>query len=474
MKIGIIGAGPAGVFSAIELLNKGIEDITIIDSGNLIENRKCFANDKKSCVGCGICSITRGWAGAGAFSDSKLNIDPMSLVGGDLGEFYDFKELGDLMNNVLNIYDDFGMKNMNLQQGSVIDEVEKQLIKKEINNAFNIRLHDCETIHLGTDNSRIVYKNMQDYIISKNVKMYMGTTVHSVYKAENGKFIVLYNKKGSQIRLEFDKLILAVGRSGNAWINTLAENIGINRESGKVDIGVRVETTNEIMNKLNKNFYEAKLYMTDRIYGDKCRMFCTNPGGIVSSEYWKTSTQGHLSTVNGHAYADKSRKTDNTNFALLVTKQFNKEMKDPLEDYVFPMIRSANALAGGPNKVLVQSLENLKQHVRSTETRLSLCNLKPTLKATPGDLSSVLPYRILTTILDSIEILDQIVPGINDGRNTLLYGLECKFHSNKIKINKYGETNIEGLYAIGDGSGYTRGIMQAAVQGLLAARNIVD
>lgn len=469
MKIIIVGGGVAGIFTALELLTHRFngEDITIIEQGNLIENRKCFVNKDISCKNCKICSITHGIAGCGAFSDSKLNFDKYSRVGGDLGIFYSPNELNNLMNRVEDFYNYFGMNNLNITQEEITDEANNLI--KYMNNINNLEFHDCRTIHLGTDNSRVIYKNMQDYLLDNGVTICSKTEIKDMKIHDNGR-VTLYTE--NKRCYSADKIVFAIGRSGNEFLNNLFNKNNIKTIPSKIDIGVRVETTNEVMDSLNKNFYEAKIYLRDRLYNDECRIFCTNPSGIVAHEKWNTSL-GNISTVNGHAYANKDLKTNNTNFALLVSKEFNGDIKDPLNDYVFPMIRMANSLAGGADKVLVQSLKDLKLHKRSTEESIKICNLKPTLKATCGDISLVLPYRILTTILDSIEILDNVANGLNKGENTLLYAPECKFHSNKIWIDKYGKTTNDNIYAIGDGSGYCRGIIQSAIHGIVCASNII-
>lgn len=468
MKVLIVGAGVASIFTAIELLDNGFkgDDITIIEKGRFIEKRKCFVNQNTCCKNCKVCSITHGLAGAGAFSDSKLNFDEYSLVGGDLGEFYSPDELRGYMDKIKDIYNRFGMKDMNIRQAERTSETIELI--NQMDNISNLRFHDCETLHLGTDNSRIVYKNMQSYLMNEGVGIYTLTEFLDLIE-ENNKIIGVRTNKGN---FYGDKIVFAVGRSGNEHLNKVFNRYNIETTPSKIDIGVRVETTNEVMDKLNRNFYEAKIYLNDRLYNDKCRMFCTNPMGVVAHEKWNTS-MGDISTVNGHAYNNKALKTDNTNFALLVTKEFNGLIENPLEDYVYPMIRMANSLAGGKDKVLVQSLEDLRLHRRSTFETLYGCNLKPTLSATSGDISLVLPYRILTTILDSIEILDNVAHGLNDGKNTLLYAPECKFHSNRILIDKYGKTSCDNIYSLGDGSGYTRGIVQAGIHGIVCADHII-
>ena len=458
-KIGIIGGGVAGLFAAYTLLKKfNGENIVIFEKGKLIEKRKCPAGKDKQCMHCNICSITSGIGGSGAYSDSKLNLDNHSKIGGSLGEFYKPKELEDLFNDVLKIYYEFGM-DPNLKQFGHDDNEETVRIKEKIKNNPNMELAECDTIHLGTDRSRELYREIQDYILAAGVKI-----SKSVAHIENMGEKFLCNGE------IFDYIIIATGRSGNSYLKELTKEIGVEFVPSRIDIGVRVETTNEVMKDINDNFYEAKIFCKGE-YDDEVRTFCSNPSGVVASEQWDIK-DGKIFTVNGHAYADPKLKTKNTNFALLVTKNFNGDLDDPLEDYVYSIIKMTNKLAN--NGVMVQSLEDLKNFRRSTEESLKKMNLTPTLKAFPGDLSNTIPYRVLKSILDAIEILDEVCPGLNDGKNTLLYGIEAKFHSNKAKINQYGETNIPGIYCIGDCSGYTRGIMQAAAHGILAATSIIN
>lgn len=470
MSIVIVGGGVSGIFVALQLLSNGFKgtDITILEQGNLIEKRKCLVNKNTSCKNCNICNITHGIAGCGAFSDSKLNFDKYSKVGGDLGEFYSPNEIEELMYQVEDFYNDFGMKDLYFKQATRTNETNNLI--QHMSTIPNLKFHDCRTIHLGTDNSRIVYKNMQDYLTDNGVTICPRTEVRDMKIHNNGRITLYTNDKYCY---STDKVVFAIGRSGNEFLNNLFNKHNIKTIPSKIDIGVRIETTNEVMDILNRNFYEAKIYLKDRLYNDECRMFCSNPSGVVAHEKWNTSL-GNISTVNGHAYANKDMKTNNTNFALLVTKEFNGDIKEPLNDYVFPMIRMANSLAGGEDKVLMQSLRDLKLHRRSTEETIKECNLIPTLKATYGDISLALPYRILTTILDSIEILDNVAKGLNEGKNTFLYAPECKFHSNKILIDKYGKTTNDNIYAIGDGSGYCRGIVQSAIHGILCANDIMN
>ena len=459
MRVAINGGGVAGLFAAYTLLAEiSGKNIVIFEKGKLIEKRKCVAGKDKKCLHCNVCSITSGIGGSGAYSDSKLNLDNTSKIGGSLGEFYKPDELDNLFDDVLDIYYKFGMEK-GLKQFGHDDSEETIRIKEKIKNNPNMELAECDTIHLGTDRSRELYKKLQDYIINQGVNI-----------KDNVEHIERFNDKFICNGEFFDNVIISTGRSGNSYLKELTKMIDVEFEPSRIDIGVRVETTNKVMKDINDNFYEAKIFCKGE-YKDEVRTYCSNPSGIVASEQWDING-GKIFTVNGHAYADPKLKTNNTNFALLVTKNFNNDLDDPLEDYVYSIIKMTNKLA--ENGVMVQSLEDLKNFRRSTEDSLKNMNIVPTLKAFPGDLSNTIPYRILKSILDAIEILDEVCPGLNDGKNTLLYGIEAKFHSNKAKINKFGETNINGIYCIGDCSGYTRGIMQAAAHGILAANDIIN
>lgn len=463
MKIGIIGCGPAGIFTAIELINNGFpgKNIMIFDKGRDIDKRKCFVDDTTSCKKCAVCSIVHGCGGAGSFSDSKLNFDSTGRVGGDLSEIQSNEEINNYLNKTYNIYKQFGIEEFESKQyGNDHNEQALQIISNIKENP-NMDIADCITIHLGTENSRIIYGRMIDFLIENDVEIKSNCEVLNI---KDNNIIYLESKK--EYEIHFDKIVLAMGRSGNKLIRKICEDNDIKISNGRVDYGVRVETLNEIMAPLNDNFYEAKIYFSGQ-FGDKARMFCTNPGGFVTIESYD-SDYSKMFLANGHAYANK--KSDNTNFAILVSRAFNEDCPNPLESYLYPVISATNSL--GKGSVILQSLKDIKLNRRSTEERIAELKIKPTAKAYAGDLTSVIPYRTMIDILEAIESLDTICPGIN-GDNTLLYGLEAKFHANRVLIDKYGKTSKDDIYCIGDCSGWCRGLTTAASMGIACAEDIL-
>ena len=327
---------------------------------------------------------------------------------------------------------------------------------------------DCITIHLGTDNSRIIYKRMLDFLIDNGVTIASNLELESVNT--NEKTITCRNLIGGIRVWKYNKLILAMGRSGNQLMRDICVKNNIQMKNGRVDYGVRVETLNEYMKPLNDNFYEAKIYLKGR-FGDETRVFCTNPSGIVSIESYPY-LNNRIFLANGHAYADENKKTNNTNFALLVSRNFNEDTPNPLNDYLYPIINATNSL--GKGSVILQSLKDIKLNRRSTEERIKELNINPTANVYKGDITSVIPYRTLVTILEFIEELhlEGLAEGLN-GENTLLYYPECKFHSNKVLIDKYGMTSNPNVYCIGDCSGHCRGLTTAFSMGIACAENIL-
>ena len=465
MKIIIIGAGSSGIATAISLINEGFnpKDITMLEKGNSINKRHCFVNESTPCKKCKICSITHGCGGAGSFSDSKLNFDNTGRIRGDMAELMSQDEIQYYLEKTSNIYKQFGIDEFSSKVYGVDNTTEGLEIINMIHQNPKLDIGECATIHLGTENSRIIYNRMLSFLEDQGVEILTNAevvdinaelkTVHYKYKAIN------------EIKT-YDKLVVAMGRSGNSFVKTICEKNKIEMKSGKAEIGVRIECPDEIMRRLNENFYECKIYFKGS-FGDNARMFCTNPSGFVTIESYNINDK-KLYTANGHAYANK--KSTNTNFAILVSRSFNGDMHDPLLDYVYPLVQSTNSL--GKGSVILQSLKDIKLNRRSTEDRIASLDIAPTAKAYAGDLTSSMPYRTLTTILEFIEELDTIVPGIN-GDTTLLYGLECKFTSNKVLINKHGLSSNKDIYFIGDGSGWTRGLTSAISHGILCAESII-
>ena len=455
----IVGAGPSGIFCAYELKEKRPDlKILMIEKGRAIENRQCPKRKTKKCVGCKPCSITTGFAGAGAFSDGKLSLSPD--VGGNLPEILGYDKALELIRESDAIYLKFGAdKNVyGVDKEKEIREIRKRAIHA------NLKLIECPIRHLGTEEGYKIYYRLQEHLTEVGVEMQFMTMVNDI-GIEDGQVKSVTTDKGETYFAEH--IVAAVGREGADWLSHICQNHGIETEVGTVDIGVRVEVRDEVMEFLNKNLYEAKLVYYTPTFDDKVRTFCTNPSGEVATEYYENG----LAVVNGHAYKSKEYKTDNTNFALLVSKNFTKPFKTPIE-YGKQIAQLSNMLCDG--KILVQTFGDYKRGRRTTEERLCRNNLIPTLKdAVPGDLSLVFPHRIMVDIEEMILALDKVTPGIASDE-TLLYGVEVKFYSNKVVVDKNFETSIRGLHAIGDGASVTRGLQQASANGLSVARSILE
>jgi uncharacterized protein len=451
----VVGTGPTGIFTVIELLKKksGLK-ILMLEKGENLEKRICpmIVNPGTSCINCPICSIVSGWGGAGAFSDGKLTLSPE--IGGNLDKYIGIESLKEYISYADNIYMEFGSPNR-------IFGVDEEKVKdlKEMAIKAQLKFIPAKLRHLGTGYSKIVLQAMQDYIRSKGIEIRFGVNVKRIMVKDG---IISGVKSSSGEEIFADYVIIAPGRENAEWLSNEAKRLGIEMNINPIDIGVRVETSSIITKKLTDNIYESKLIYQTPTFDDRVRTFCMSPYGQVVNE----NNQGLL-TVNGHSHADI--KTENTNFALLVSKTFTEPFHEPIT-YGKDIAKLANLLGGG---VLVQRLGDLLDGHRSTPERIARGIIKPTLKeATPGDLSLVLPYRHLTDIIEMLEALDKLTPGLYS-RDTLLYGVEVKFYSSRLKVNNSLETKINNLYAGGDGAGITRGLMQASVSGIIIAQNIL-
>lgn len=452
----IIGTGPAGIFSALELIKSSKKDIKIlmIENGNDI--RKRVANRKK-----GKYEVMQGWGGAGAFSDGKLTLT--ADIGGYLSDYIPLSTLESYMREVEEIYIDFGTSRDRLVtgEGDAVHRVRKSALR------YGITIIPYRLLHIGTDRCAQVLTEMYDHIIaSSKVTIQFNETAKEILIDENKVCGVITDKweyKGNF-------LIMATGRSGAAWARKESIRIGLSLENNPVDIGVRIELPAEISSHLTDLLYEFKAKYYSPTFEQECRTFCVCPKGEVTKEIvYEPETGEEWITVNGHSYSSKEKETNCTNFALLVSSKFTEPFDDPLA-YGRSVSKLANLLTKGT--VIIQRLADLKRGRRSNYDRIRRSTIEPTLKeAIPGDLSFVLPYRHLCSILEMIEALDNIMPGVNSN-NTLLYGVETKYYSTKIKVSNELETEINGLYAIGDGAGVTRSLVQASVSGLVAARSI--
>lgn len=453
----IIGAGPSSIFCAYELKRQKKDlKVLIIEKGKSIEKRICPKRKTLKCVNCKPCSITTGFAGAGAFSDGKLSLSPD--VGGHLPEILGYEQTIKLIKEADDIYLRFGADTnvYGIDKEKEIEEIRKKAI------AANLKLIECPIRHLGTEEGYKIYSKIQQHLLDQGVEIKFNTMVKNLIINDNKIEGIVTDKD----EYYADNVISAVGREGAEWFYNICLEHNIETEPGTVDVGVRVEVRDEIMEELNKNLYEAKLVYHTPTFDDKVRTFCTNPSGEVATEYYENG----LAVVNGHAYKSKEYKTHNTNFALLVSKNFTKPFKSPIE-YGRKIAELSNMLCDG--KILVQTFGDFKKGRRTTEERLCRNNLIPTLKdAVPGDLSLVFPHRIMVDIQEMLFALDKVSPGIASDE-TLLYGVEVKFYSNKVIVNENFETSIKGLRAIGDGASVTRGLMQASANGLSVARSLL-
>ena len=450
----IIGAGPCGIFASMEMKNLNPDlSILILEKGNSMKKRICPKRKTDVCIGCKPCNITTGFAGAGAYSDGKLSLSPD--VGGNLPKYLGHSQTQDLINYVDDVYLKFGAdkKIFGIDKEDEIREIRRKAI------SGNLKLVECPIRHMGTEEGYNIYCRIEKYLDDIGVDLSFRNPVKDLIVNENKEIIGVVADK----EYYSNKVIAAVGREGSDWLRGICLKHDVEVETGDIDIGVRVETRNEIMEELNESMYESKLIYYSQTFDDKVRTFCSNPGGEVSTEYY----DNNLAVVNGHSYKSEDLKSENTNFALLVTKHFTKPFNSPIE-YGTHIAKLGNMLSG--NKILVQRYGDFKRGRRTTEERLHRNNIVPTLKdAVPGDLSLVLPFRILKSIDEMIMALDHVVPGIASDE-TLLYGVEVKFYSNRVIVDKNFETNIKGLYVGGDGAGITRGLMQASVNGVVLGR----
>lgn len=449
----IIGAGPGGIFSAYELMKKSPElKVAVFEAGYSLEKRRCPIDGKKvkSCIKCPTCAIMSGFGGAGAFSDGKYNIT--NDFGGTLYEHIGRKEAIDLMYYVDEINVSHGGESTRMFS-TAGTKFKKLCIQNKL------KLLDASVRHLGTDINYIVLENMYNEMKS-HIDFYFHTPVEHVEKLEEG-YRIHYGEDKYE---DCEECIISVGRSGSKWMEKVCQELDIPTKSNRVDIGVRVELPAVIFSDLTDELYESKIVYRTEKFEDNVRTFCMNPNGIVVNE----NTNG-IVTVNGHSYEGAEKQTENTNFALLVAKHFSEPFKDS-NGYGESIARLSNMLGGG---VIVQRFGDLVRGRRSNTKRIEEGLVTPTLAATPGDLSLVLPKRILDGIIEMIYALDKIAPGTaND--DTLLYGVEVKFYNMEVEIDENLESRYKGLYIIGDGSGVTHSLSHASASGVYVARKIAE
>ncbi|URA10009.1 NAD(P)/FAD-dependent oxidoreductase [Thermospira aquatica] len=445
----VIGAGPAGIFTALRYHERWPNrSILILEKGRPLEKRICPKREGKPCQHCSPCNITTGFAGAGAYSDGKLSLSP--FIGGDLVDLFDVSVVRDAIEDVDRIYRENGADShiYGVDNPQKIEEIRARAIKS------HIQLVENPLRHLGTEKSAEIYQKLQKKLLSEGVKIRFQCPARDIV-VENGRVTGVV---ADEIYSAND-VVIAVGREGSEWLSSLVRTYNIAYEVGPVDIGVRVEVRNEIMKEINETMYEGKFIYYTPTFDDKVRTFCQNPGGVVATEYY----EGNIAVVNGHSYKSEELKTENTNLAILVSHAFTRPFNQPVE-YGKYIAGLGNMLSG--NRIIVQRFGDLKRGRRTTPERLQRGNLRPTLvDALPGDLSLVLPYRTMTDIIEMLLALDNVAPGIASSE-TLLYGVEVKFYSQRLVVKNF-ETSVSHLYAIGDGAGWTRGLMQASVSGYL-------
>lgn len=448
----IIGAGPGGIFSAYELMKQDENlKIAVFDAGHSLEQRHCPIDGEKvkSCISCKTCAIMNGFGGAGAFSDGKYNIT--NDFGGTLYEYIGRQKALELMKYVDTINMSHGGEGTKMYSTAGTD-LKKVCLQNKL------KLLDASVRHLGTDVNYVVLKNLYDEM-KEHMDFFFDTPVEKIQVKEDG-----YTVSTKDAEYACKKCIVSVGRSGSKWMETVCEDLEIPTKSNRVDIGVRVELPAVIFSHLTDELYESKIVYRTEKFEDNVRTFCMNPYGIVVNE----NTNG-IVTVNGHSYDSPDLRTENTNFALLVAKHFSEPFKDS-NGYGESIARLSNMLGGG---VIVQRFGDLVRGRRSTQKRIEEGLVTPTLSATPGDLSLVLPKRILDGIMEMIYALDKIAPGTaND--DTLLYGVEVKFYNMEVELDENLQSRYPGLYIIGDGSGVTHSLSHASASGVYVARHILE
>ncbi len=446
----IIGAGPGGIFSAYELVKTAPTlKVAVFEAGQVLQKRRCPIDGEKikSCIQCKHCSIMSGFGGAGAFSDGKYNIT--NDFGGTLFEYIGKQKALELMGYVDEINMRYGGEGTKLYS-TAGSKFKKQCMQN------GLHLLDASVRHLGTDINYVVLENLYNEL-KDEVDFYFERPVEHVLRGENG-----YEVEAGKERYSCRYCVVSVGRSGSKWMEQVCNELKIPTKSNRVDIGVRVELPAEIFSHITDELYESKIVYRTEKYGDMVRTFCMNPRGAVVSE----NTNGII-TVNGHSYEDPKKQTKNTNFALLVAKHFSEPFRDS-NGYGESIARLSNMLGGG---IIVQRFGDLIRGRRSTPSRIEESFTVPTLSATPGDLSLVLPKRLLDGIIEMIYALDKIAPGTaND--DTLLYGVEVKFYNMEVEVDETLQSKHEGLYVIGDGSGITHSLSHASASGVFVARNI--
>ena len=455
----IIGAGPAGIFTALELIRKGSQKkITICEKGAAIENRRCPKAKTQKCVNCKpYCHITTGFSGAGAFSDGKLSLS--YEVGGDLPTLIGEDLAQETIHYADSIYLEFGADTHIEGVGNT--EAVKDIRKRAIQ--AGLKLVDCPIRHLGTEKAQTIYYGIEQYLLEHGVEMLFGCECRDLILKDGACLGVRVVVDGEEREILAERTVVATGRRGADWLEGLCAEHGIAHSPGTVDIGVRVECRNEIMEKVNEVLYESKLIGYPKPFKNKVRTFCQNPGGFVSQENY----DNNLAVVNGHSY--KEKKSENTNLSILCSHNFSVPFNQPIA-YAQKVGELTNMLGAG--HILVQRFGDILDGKRTWQKELNQSNVKPTLPdAVAGDITAAMPYRAMINIINFIHAMDHVVPGFAS-YETLLYSPELKFYSNRVKMDEHFNTSIRGLHCLGDSSGWTRGLMMASVMGVLMGREI--
>lgn len=459
----IVGAGPAGIFTALQLIRRGTnKKIIVIEKGQPVEKRHCLKIKAGRCVNCRpYCHITTGFSGAGAFSDGKLSLS--HEVGGQLPDLVGVNFVQEMIDYTDQIYLEFGADHQ--IEGLGNEERIKQIRRRAIH--AGLKLVDCPIRHMGTEKAQGIYKALQDYLLQSGVEILFGHNCENLILKDKACVGVQVENvsSGKQMELFADEIVVATGRRGADWLEKICQVHGIAHQAGTVDIGVRVEVRNEVMEEVNEALYESKLIGYPNPFKDKVRTFCQNPGGFVSQENYDND----LAVVNGHSY--KNFKTDNTNLSILCSHNFTHPFNQPIA-YAQKVGELTNMLANG--QILVQRFGDILDGKRTWEKELTRSNVRPTLPdAIAGDITAGMPYRAMTNIINFIHAMDVVVPGFA-APETLLYSPELKFYSNRVKMDKHFNTNIANLYTLGDSSGWTRGLMMASAMGVIMGNYLAD
>ena len=459
--VAIIGAGPAGIFTALEMIKKGSgKSRVIVEKGQPVEKRHCPKDKTKKCVNCKpYCHITTGFSGAGAFSDGKLSL--CYEVGGDLPTLIGEDVAQETIDYTDGIYLEFGADTHieGISNSQEVKEIRMRAIQA------GLKLVDCPIRHMGTEKAQSIYYAIEQYLLENGVEIIFGYECNDIILEDGAcKGVHIRNSKGDTMTIEADSTVIATGRRGAEWLEKICAEYDIAHQPGTVDIGVRVEVRNEIIEKVNEVLYESKLIGYPGPFKNKVRTFCQNPGGFVSQENYDND----LAVVNGHSYKDL--KSNNTNLAILVSHNFSYPFNQPI-GYARKVGELTNMLGAG--HIMVQRFGDILDGKRTWEKELSQSNVKPTLPdAVAGDITAAMPYRAMMNIINFIKAMDYVVPGFAS-TETLLYSPELKFYSNRVKMDENFNTNVKGLHCLGDSSGWTRGLMMASVMGVLMGRKLV-